>query len=102
MNAPRTRAVWVSRISELLEAKGRMLGLGRAVKPDEMAAQIGVSRQTVYTWMSPDGLSSLSADSAAKLERYFGVSAANIWRLDYITESADSPEWLAVKAGLAP
>jgi len=73
---------WVNRIPELLAAKGQMLGLDRPVTVDEMASEIGVSRQTVYTWISGRDAAMLAADSAAKLERYFGIKVWSIWRLE--------------------
>jgi plasmid maintenance system antidote protein VapI len=89
MNSNKVRAVWISRIPELLEAKGQMLGKGRAVRVDEMAEAIHVSRQTIYAWMSSNGQNVITADSAARLERYFGVSIWNIWRLEITNESGE-------------
>lgn len=81
MKTTSIRAVWKSRISELLQAKGTMLGLERPIRPEEVANELGVSRQTIYTWMGDDGINMLTADNAAKLERYFGVPVWSIWRL---------------------
>lgn len=90
---------WKSRIPELLAAKGEMLGLGRPVKPDEMAAEIGVSRQTVYNWASLDGIDTLTGDSSAKLVQYFGVPVWNIWRLEF--EPADKASEVGQPVGVA-
>lgn len=74
--------VWKSRLSDLLLAKGQMLGKGRALTPEELSKEIGVSRQTVYNWMSPDGLKTLTANHAIRLERFFGVPVERIWQLE--------------------
>ena len=73
---------WKSRINELLDAKGRMLGLDRAVTAEEAAKELGVSRQTVYAWMEDEGIQMLSAEKAARVARYFGVPVYSVWRLE--------------------
>lgn len=86
MNTRDLNGVWRSRLKELMRMKGEMLGLGRALKPEELANEIGVSKQTVYNWLADDGLQSLTANHAIRLVRYFGVPINRIWELSEDTE----------------
>ncbi len=80
--------VWVSTIRDLLNAKGQLLG--RDVSPEELADFVGVSRQTVYTWMSEKGIPTISADKTARLMEFFGVPEWRLWRLVDV-EAEDEP-----------
>lgn len=77
---------WKSRIPELLEAKGDLLG--RKVSPEELAQAIGVTRQTIYTWIAEEGVPTISADKTAKLMEFFGVPEWRLWSL----QAADDTE----------
>lgn len=90
------KGVWKSRLQLLLEIKGNMLGKGRALRPEELAEAVGVSRQTVYAWMSDNGLQRLTADHAIRLQRYFGVPVDKIWQLEDQEEDQGVPVPVAV------
>lgn len=92
--ADKDRAVWKSRIPALLSLKGELEG--RKIQPSEVAKAIGVTKATVYTWLSNEGVPTISADMSAKLARYFGVQVWRLWELD---ESEDEPgQWLEREA----
>lgn len=76
MNKP----IYTSRINELLKLKSEMVG--KDLSADDLAQHIGVTRQTIYNWMSNNGVNSLpSAQHQLALVRYFGVPWTRIWRL---------------------
>ena len=90
--------VWVSNIRDLLGAKGKLLG--REVRAEELAEFVGVSRQTVYTWMSSDGIPTISADKTAKLMEFFGVPEWRLWKLaDASDEDEPAGQRVAVQTG---
>ncbi len=77
-------AVWVSRIGELLEAKSRKER--REVTVEELAAFVGVSRQTVHTWKHYRGVNTLAADKVARLCEFFGVQEWELWKLSEVDD----------------
>jgi len=81
--------VWVSAIRDLLDVKGKLLG--REISPEELAHFVGVSRQTVYTWMSDDGVPTISANKTAGLMEFFGVPEWRLWKLVDATSKEDDP-----------
>jgi DNA-binding XRE family transcriptional regulator len=75
-----SKPVYKSRIEELLRLKSQMLG--EPLSAEDLAQHIGVTRQTIYNWMSEDGVNTMpSAPHQIKLETYFGVPWTQIWRL---------------------
>ena len=86
-------AVWVSRIGELLEAKSRQER--RRVTVEELAAFLDVSRQTVSTWTSYQGIPTISAQRTARLCEFFGVQEWELWKL---SEVDDEGQPVAVSA----
>jgi len=90
------RAVYISRIRELLELKRQMEQ--REISVKELADFVGVSRQTMHLWMSPHGIKTLPAShKQARLEEFFGVSWKQIWQLKEEGEAEGQP--VATAAG---
>ena len=83
--------VYVSRIEELLRLKSEMVG--ERVRVSDLADYVGVSRQTVQTWLSPRGVKNLpTASHQFKLEQFFAVTFDKIWTLKSVeTEGGDEP-----------
>ena len=81
------KTVWVSRIDELLAAKSRKER--RQIPIEELARAVGVSRQTIYTWKSFEGVNSIPAEHTAKLCEFFGVDEWALWKLEEVND--DNP-----------
>ena len=81
------KTVWVSRIDELLAAKSRKER--RQIPIEELARAVGVSRQTIYTWKSFEGVNSIPAEHTAKLCEFFGVDEWALWKLEEV--NGDNP-----------
>ena len=86
-------AVWVSRIAELLEAKGRQER--RKITDEELADFVGVSRQTIHTWKGYAGVRSIAAEYVAKLCAFFGVPEWELWALVMMDEADEPGQQLA-------
>ena len=83
--------IYVSRISELLKLKGEMSG--QEITQADLARVIGVTRQTLHAWMSPNGVKTPpTADKQAKLESYFGVTWKQMWSLIEVENDEDPQE----------
>lgn len=52
---------------------------GKAIKTSELAKMLGVSRETVYNWLS--GVKAISADYTAALCEVLDAKPAEIWEL---------------------
>jgi len=73
--------VYRSDIQSLLALKSEMNG--EEISVPDLARAVGVSRQTIYSWLSPRGVKTLpGAVRQRRLEQFFGVSFKRIWTLD--------------------
>src|SRR3990167_4165322 len=79
-------AVWRSRINVLMAEKGDREN--RTVNAEDVARFVGVTRQAVSEWRSPEGVKTISAKHTAKLCEFFGVNEWQLWKL----VTVDSPE----------
>lgn len=78
------KTVWVSRIDELLAAKSRQER--RTVTVEELARAVGVTRQTINTWKSFEGVGSIQAEYTARLCQFFGVDEWDLWKLEEVED----------------
>lgn len=78
------KAVWVSRIDELLKAKSRVMK--HDVTIADLAKYINVSRQTIHTWKGYKGVARIPAEHTAKMCEFFGVNEWELWALEVIDE----------------
>lgn len=69
------------RLLELINRKE--IELGRRLTITEVAAEAGVSRQMLYTWMNV-GIGNVRADTIAKLCIYFDCEVGDLLYLDKI------------------
>ncbi len=88
------RAIWISRIDELLAEKNRVERRlpGQKYTVEDVADYCGVSRQSVQTWKSVQGMQLIAAEYTAKLCRFFNCTYADLWQLVILDEKPDGTE----------
>jgi len=92
-----SEAVYVSRIEELLKLKSDMTK--ETISVNDLADYVGVSRQTIYLWMSEKGVNSLpTAERQRKLEKFFSVTWDKIWTLKRADD--EYPQLVVVSVGV--